>query len=576
VRALFLSLLLPLVLAGVPSLASTVAAGSSTCNLTSPAFCETFGTAYPVTTNSGQLNGTLWGVSRTTSITNLSGGLVYDWASVAMDRCGATVDVAPPNDVAVCNGRFVEAVNDNGGQTVLAAYPRQPFDIAGRTGTVSFDVSNNTQGPHAAWPTFEYTDQPVPAPYGSAAGLRDTPRNSFGISFAQTCGAGSPCGGNQSSDNGQPGVTCWAVDAMWKSANYTFTDLNFAQDGCVDEPSGPDGALNTVQIHLSATGVTVFAGDPGSSALREIAHINTTTDSHFSMPLSRGLVWVEQVNYNGDKFNTQQTDTFAWDNVGFDGPVLTQDRGYDVLENTVAVGPAENGLPTANIGWDASSQGSAVLHTLPVDAGALAAAQGAIVTLVEFPTSTATLHYSLNGGAAQSLAYPFGDNTFVSQTIALPVPLAHVVPGVNAISVWTDDPSGVAIASADLILVGGGGTSGPTATPTSTSTPAATVTATPTPVATPTATATGTPAPTATSTPAATASPTPAATSTGTPAPTATATATAVPTASPTPVTGTPTAGPTPGTFTETVTVTLTCTQAAAGSQRLVCSGTAG
>ena len=44
-------------------------------------------------------------------------------------------------------------------------YPKQPFDFAGKTGTVSFDVSNDTQGTHAAWPEFWLTDIPVPTPF---------------------------------------------------------------------------------------------------------------------------------------------------------------------------------------------------------------------------------------------------------------------------------------------------------------------------------------------------------------------------------------------------------------------------
>ena len=67
----------------------------------------------------------------------------------------------------------VETTNDGSGNgstggtlSILAMYPRQPFDIAGRTGTVKFDATNDTEGRHGAWPTFVYTDQPVPAPYG--------------------------------------------------------------------------------------------------------------------------------------------------------------------------------------------------------------------------------------------------------------------------------------------------------------------------------------------------------------------------------------------------------------------------
>ena len=89
------------------------------------------------------------------------------------------------NDVQICNGQVVESVNDSSNQTVLAMYPRQPFDFAGRTGVVEFDVSNNTQGPHGAWPAFALTDQPVPAPYDILSGVANNARNSIGVSFAR-------------------------------------------------------------------------------------------------------------------------------------------------------------------------------------------------------------------------------------------------------------------------------------------------------------------------------------------------------------------------------------------------------
>jgi hypothetical protein len=99
-------------------------------------------------------HGVLWGVSHATSSSNVSQGVYYDWAAVNRNTCDVNEQVASEQDVGICNGQMVEGANDNAGQTVLATYPRQPFDFAGRTGTVEFDVSNNSQGPHAAWPTF--------------------------------------------------------------------------------------------------------------------------------------------------------------------------------------------------------------------------------------------------------------------------------------------------------------------------------------------------------------------------------------------------------------------------------------
>lgn len=506
----------------------------NTCNLSVAAFCETFDSPSAGGTNSGQLNGTIWGVSRATSLNNTGQGQLMQWADVSENVCGTQKTEDAVGAIQVCNGRYVEAVNDNGSQTVLAAYPRQPFDIAGRTGTVSFDVSNNTQGAHAAWPAFVYTDQPVPAPYFSnvqTPGITESARNAVGISFADLCGAGSICGPNVPA--GGASGTCWTVDELWINVNYAVVPLNFSNDGCVNEATDPNGLLNTVQVHIGSSGVQVYAGDPGSSSLREIAHVDSSTDSHWQLPLTRGLVWIEDVHYNGDKFQTQQSNTFAWDNVGFDGPVLTQDRGYDVPENTAPDSPAENGLPTFDIGWEMTPSGSPVLNTLPVDANALAAASGAIVTFVFEPQAAQTVSVSVNGHAARSQPWPFVTvpDTYVNETEAIPVLLSDITAGVNTLKFTNTDNAGAVFGSVDLILIGGGG-SAPTATPTPLVT--ATPTITPTPVTT------------------------------------------ATPTATPTPfATSTPTAIPTSQVFTETVTVTLTCTQATAGGSQLTCTGSA-
>ncbi len=156
---------------------------------------------------SGQLDGTVWGVSRATSANNPTQGLLYDWAAVRRNTCGRLEVTEPEHDVAVCHGQAIEAVNDNGGVADLAMYPRQPFDFAGRTGTVEFDVSDNTQGPHAAWPSFLITDQPVPAPYEQAAGLADHAHDSVGFSLAAVCGQFG-CGTHLPPDAARPGFSC--------------------------------------------------------------------------------------------------------------------------------------------------------------------------------------------------------------------------------------------------------------------------------------------------------------------------------------------------------------------------------
>ena len=79
---------------------------------------------------------------------------------------------------------------------------------------------------------------------------------------------------------------------------------------------------------MSQNQIDVYATDAGTTApLHHIAVIQNA-----NLTLTRGLIWIEHVQYNAGKFNSQRTHTFAWDNVGFDGPVLNRDLTFDVLD----------------------------------------------------------------------------------------------------------------------------------------------------------------------------------------------------------------------------------------------------
>ena len=124
-------------------------------------FCDTFDVPFSNGVRQGQLDADVWGVSRLGGV-NFGQSNYNTWNQTAIVKCdGTTPTVTPPNDVIICNGQLREALNDNGsgvfdggGIYVLGMYPKQPFDFAGRTGTVSFDVSNDSEGSHTVWPEF--------------------------------------------------------------------------------------------------------------------------------------------------------------------------------------------------------------------------------------------------------------------------------------------------------------------------------------------------------------------------------------------------------------------------------------
>ena len=440
------------VLAALPGAVAPASAASCSFQLApnSPAaFCDTFGAPMGTQGRSGQLNGVVWGVSRVSSGTDPSRGLLDDWASVTRATCGSNQVVAPEHDVAVCGGQAVEAINDNGAFADLAMYPRQPFDFAGRTGTAEFDVSDDTEGQHAAWPAFLITDQPVPAPYSTALGVADHAHDSVGFTLAGTCGQ-LGCGLNDPPGVGLPGFRCVGVDSMFVTVGYEEHAVPFNTDGCVLPSSGP-GSNNHFEVQVSASGMKVYGSDPGRpQTIRLIA------DASFSVPLTRGLIWLEDVHFDAGAVNNQQSHTFTWANVGFDGPLLPRDLGFDVLDARRPGPAASNGQPTTSLGYLTPHRRDLVLAIRHVVHRSQAI--GALLELTYFPQHPQTLIYSVGRHRALRFAWPFGGQpTYVWQTIAVPVPLGDVHNGVNWLHLRTSDPAGVAVANLDLILRGAGG-----------------------------------------------------------------------------------------------------------------------
>lgn len=436
------------------------------------AFCDSFDHGFAQVNGSREgasgLDPQVWGASRIiagggshfATGNNPSQGTDDNFAPVATTAgaCGGTQNMVPDRDVRVCGGTLFDSVNDDGGQTVLAMYPKQPFDIAGRTGTVSFNVSDNTQGIHGAWPSFVYTDQPVPAPYSEASGLQPSARNSFGITFAQHCDQAS----NQSCTTAAPGsqADCpntndVTVDSMFETQNYALSPVPFTTTGCVAQASQA-GRQNHVEITISTSTVKVYMSNPGSSSLVEVAEADNA-----GVPLTKGLVWMEDNHYNADKFNAQQSNTFAWSDLGFDGPIEARDVGYDVPESGSLKGEAER------LGWNTGpGRASPVTVTAPgVSSQALSRALGALIVFNWFPVDPSVPNVSVNGKPFVATPWPFSssstgryggrnDDTYVWRTMAVQVPLREIRAGDNAIT-FENAPYG--LANVSLILQGAGG-----------------------------------------------------------------------------------------------------------------------
>jgi hypothetical protein len=485
----------------------TVSPPSPGCQLLSapagtvPAFCDTFDKPEGTGNRSGALNGTVWGVSRLLGGTNTGQGQYYDVSPTAIQLCGATYSVIDPNDVQICDGQLVEAQFDQTGVSSLAMYPKQPFDISGgRTGTIAFDVSNDSHGGHSVWPELWYVDKPVPTPFVHDTSLISVPANGFGIQLAGTCPAnsGGGCGMRQFCPEYPESVPVVSISSAWIINNYVETEIDvFGSTApgapsvtpvdCVQASSGP-GDMNHFELRVSQNEIDVYGIDAGATGpLKKIAVI-----ANAGLTITTGLVFMEDNHYNANKTsNGQGTHTFTWDNFAFDGPVLPRDLAFDVLDRLTPVGSGYPGL--LNTGWgfggfDQSPLPPPLTLTVP-GVYNVADATAAFLTFNFVDFNYANLQapgpfisYSVNNGAAQLAPFPFGacgtqnggPACSSDYTIAVPVDLSDVVTGTNTITLTATD--GASIGNVDLILHGAAGIPCTTSCPATLPSPTITIT----------------------------------------------------------------------------------------------------
>ncbi len=407
-----------------------------------PAFCDTFneGPAHnPASDREGQLDGTVWGASRYTGNQNF-GSSANDWAAAQLSSCGSTALVNPPNDIQVCNGQLVDTVNDGGTVTALAMYPKQPFDFAGRTGTIAFDVSNDSQGSHATWPELWMSDQPIPVPF-THEGIGNLPQNGF--RNAAVSGAGT---GTASVDS--------AVVIADHVANDSFFGGSLVVHDLASVKESQPGQLNHYEVQVSQHQIDVYATNAFSGALNvavtPLVHLATIPNANLGF--TRGVVWLEDVHYNGNKFNSQGLHTFVWDNLEFDGPVLPRDLGFDVPDNHVADNSTQAGpsVTAADTGYFVAGGASRTL-TVPGVTGVGDAAGALLVFNYTASTAPATLTVAVNG---HTITVPAA-----SRTLGVPVPLGDITTGDNTVT-FTAGNYGLNVMNISLIMKGAGGVGG--------------------------------------------------------------------------------------------------------------------
>jgi hypothetical protein len=423
------------------------------CGLDQPAFCEKFETPKPGG-RGGDLDEARWSFSR----------WGHEWehlwvrvpASTYPDHlfpatfCGAPFsNIGPGEDVRICDGVGVDGTTSHQLNEVFddqedfgfnSMRIRQPFDFTDRTGKVVWDVDakiNPLNVGHGWWIEVWITEDPSPMPYHEAPTVTSFPRNGLGLALR----FGGACEQE--------------LDGPWQSALETvhvtkdhqlvhaYDYWSFASAYETRCFRTFDGKLNHFELRVSKDALELWVADyddPASLALR--ARVED-----LDLPFTRGYVHLQHAHYNAQKDGLEgcgsgggdltqcptRSQTFRWDNIGFDGPTYPLPRAYDVPDNDEPRGSG------TMLGYDLGPNARAfTLDDVDVSGGLRA-----WLAFDVMQPAGATFEYRFNGNPWHSFVLPETAGVTPDASIhgyALEAPLAELVSGTNVIEVRSPEP----------------------------------------------------------------------------------------------------------------------------------------
>jgi hypothetical protein len=267
-----------------------------------------------------------------------------------------------------------------------------------------------------------------------------------------------------------------AVYGVFTYVNYVETFVPFSNVVCF---STRRGQLNHIEVKLSTTSIEIWASDysPDNVAFPNFRMVGSAA---ISIPVSTGYVHFEQKERAPIKnelgFYTPGYANNYWSNLGFDGPVIAGENGYQVpdaltVDPNSATDTDAHIAGAVNIGYgllnspysmyscctsagDMTMIGSFSIAGVELTGVSSAKLEfGVIYTYVDpsFSTSNVALHYSLNGGpwldpnpqpnyaaeaACDSCPGPGGGGGVL---YSFPVNISNLVSGTNTIAFAVDN-----------------------------------------------------------------------------------------------------------------------------------------
>ena len=339
-----------------PEVPTTYVPQPGSCGFDGPAFCDTFESGPAQGGRSGELDPAHWSVVRGSPYNSSSFDDAFRIGPALIGACRADLSntrLLPDADVLVCDPiatiptRHVLATAAAQNYGLSTYRIRQPFDFAGRTGTIKLDMelSNNGLG---GWPALIIAQDPSPTPSFDWQERGSGPRNGIEIEFG----------------------TGWCnTPHTLEAVVYTFRDyvqtafIPSFDCGIAHATTAPD-ALNHVEIYLTQTHLEVWTSDASPDGIT-FPNLHLLWAGDVDLPFARGYVSLALRNHATMKYWLGSAATVRWDNVGFDGPVVAGWHDYSAPDSLTSY----PGLPGCTMTGTACEWEGDVIPMFPDDAG---------------------------------------------------------------------------------------------------------------------------------------------------------------------------------------------------------------
>jgi hypothetical protein len=377
--------------------------GAPGCGFAVAAFCDTFEGPAKVRGRGGELDPVFWSAGRMQVQQSTTRSMGIGMAVIPACRSGVSNHVWPNDDSLICEPTadlasehlLVAVAAQNYGQNGYRI--RQPFDFAGRTGKIVFDATVAPLSPLHGWISLAITEDPISMPgYSIQHNDEGTiiPKNAVEVHFMNA-----------------PGDT--GIDVRHVHVFRDYVDTVYAPPS-ITPAALKQGKLNHFELSVSQQGVEARI-TPYSDDGVHFAAPSFTYKVDASLPFSRGYVQLSVHNHATLKYtmapNSVDASVARIDNVGFDGPVLSHFREYEVPNALVKFSePLSDPYNTDNIGYDigyivqdAAKGPKQTLHFQGVDTSNIKSAKLSFSTWMDFLTQGQRDQYAVrarvNGGA---------------------------------------------------------------------------------------------------------------------------------------------------------------------------------